>query len=157
VQLYQDLSQDAYLQGEAGALVRFWCCVFVDTFRSVDIEYAAWVNRSHRMGLQNRPWLLFVVVASLPVLLLQMWDSDVFASSGGIITLVLLAIGIPVVAALLTLEDKGLVVAGASSLLLLFLARFTSPTPLDSDLFTILPLLGLILYFSRVTRLKLTA
>jgi hypothetical protein len=106
------------------------------------------------MAFQNRLALWLVVAIALPVLLLQAWDSDVFASSALVIALVLLGIALPVTAALIMPKDSVLIGAGLVAALLFFVARFISPIPLQSDLFTIFPLIGVLLYFSHVRRLR---
>jgi hypothetical protein len=89
---------------------------------------------------------LFVFAVVSLVVMLQAWDSNVFGSSQAIILLVVTALAIPLAAALLKLKSRMLIAAGVISLLLLFIARFTSPVALQSDLFTMIPLLGILLY-----------
>jgi hypothetical protein len=109
------------------------------------------------MAVQNRLALWLVIAIALPVLLLQAWDSDVFASNALVIALVLLGIALPVAAALVMPKDSVLIGAGLIAALLFFVARFISPIALQSDLFTIFPLMGVLLYFSHVQRLKLAS
>lgn len=109
------------------------------------------------MAFQNRLTLWLVVAIAIPVLLLQAWDSDVFASSALVIALVLLGIALPITAALSMSKDGVLIGAGLVAALLFFVARFISPMPLQSDLFTIFPLIGVLLYFSHAQRLKLAS
>ena len=107
------------------------------------------------MLTRNR--FLFVFAAALLILVLQAWDSNVFDSSPAIILMVVTAIAIPLLAALLTRQSRLLIAAGVISLLLLFISRFTSPVPLQSDLFTIMPLLGILLYLSWKKQQRLLA
>ncbi len=100
---------------------------------------------------------LFVFAAVSLVVVLQVWDSNVFDSSPVIILMVVTAIALPLLAALLTRQSRNLIAAGVTSLLLLFITRFTSPVPLQSDLFTMIPLLGILLYLSWQKQQRLLA
>jgi hypothetical protein len=108
-----------------------------------------------KMVFHKSPRLLFVVALATPIFLLQAWDSNTFESSALVIFLVMLGIAIPVITVLWLPQDRALLGAGVASLLLLFSARFMAPVTLQGDLFTILPLLGILLYFSHIQRLKL--
>jgi hypothetical protein len=146
--LFRDLCRDAYMRGGSTRLIWFWCFVLGDSVKSAGREHAILLKRDWEMTSRNRLLVLGIIAVALPVLVLQAWDSNVFDTSPIIMLLVGLAIGIPLLASMLGLKPEVLAAAGASSLLLLFVVRFASPVRLGSDLFTILPLLGVILYLS---------